>query len=456
MVPQNDAPYQPPTNGTHGTSPEDGYAPDEIARLTGTSDVTPWDELMPEQQLGYILRDARPDLWVKYPYLDTLAQLWPNDTLRALILEAWDGLRRKASILELAIQGYRHALTPALRTQALATIQPEALEWLWDLYVLRNKVTLVEGDPGRGKTYLVLAICAAITQGFCLPDQDGVVGPPDPAQAGNVLYITAEDGLADTIRPRADKLGADSERIFVVTLDDLFPDGQPAFTLGNLRPLEQAIRERQARLVVLDPIQAFIGAKVDIHKTNEVRPLMTALAAMSARCGCGCIAMRHWTKGTGTKALYRGQASIDFSATARSVLVVGTSPENAAHRIMAQGKTNLVGEAKSIVFTITDTGLEWCGTSTLTADELAMAQPERQRSKQRVEAMAWLRDTLQSGPQPSKAVEAAAEAVGITPKVLERAKARACVESFKQGPIWYWRLPTLRRWADYDDDVPFS
>jgi hypothetical protein len=447
---------EPSGISVNGTSPEDGYAPDEIARLTGTSGMRPWDEMMPEEQLGYILRDPRPDLWVKYPYLETLAHLWPHDTLRASILEAWDGLRRKASILELAIQGYRHVLTPALRTQSLATIQPEALEWLWYPYVLRNKLTLIEGDPGRGKTYLVLAMAAAITRGFCLPDQDGGVGPPDPAQAGHVLYITAEDGLADTIRPRADKLGADGERIFVSTLEDLFPDGQPAFTLSNLAPLEQAIRERQARLVVLDPIQAFIGAKVDINMTNQVRPLMTALAAMIARCGCGCIAMRHWTKGTGSKALYRGQASIDFSATARSVLVVGTSPEHAAHRIMAQGKQNLVGEGKSIVFTITDTGLEWCGTSEITADELAMAQPERQRSTQRVEAMAWLRDTLQSGPQPSKAVEAAAEAVGITKKVLERAKVRACVESFKQGPIWYWRLPTLRRWADYDDDVPFS
>jgi archaellum biogenesis ATPase FlaH len=346
--------------------------------------------------------------------------------------------------------------TDRLLTVPLSSIPEEDIDWLWGPYVPLKKLTLVEGDPEAGKTYILLALAAAVTQGYCLPDQDGHVAHAH-GQSGNVLYITAEDGLADTIRKRARRCKADLNRIYVVPQASMFPEDVQPFSLARPHLLNAAIEERQAKLVILDPLTAFLGADMDMHRANEVRPIMSILAGMAERNNCAVIGVRHWTKVIGGKAAYRGQGNIDFLAAARCVLAVGKSPEDETLRIMAQSKNSISERGISIVFKISDEGLEWAGTSFMTADELSAAQPHLHK-KQRQNAMEWLKDYLRSGPQQSTIILEAAKAVGITDKGLRRAKEALGILATKEGNAWYWRLPKFQQWDRYagmedDDDV---
>jgi DNA repair protein RadA/Sms len=323
----------------------------------------------------------------------------------------------------------------------LSLVEPEEIIWLWYPYIPLKKLTLIEGDPASGKTYLILAIAAGITQGYDLPNQDGEVGKPSEDRKGTVLYITAEDGMADTIRPRAEKVGADLTRLFVLREPQ-------AISLQEPQTLQNALARFRPKMLVLDPIQAFLGAGMDMHRANEVRPLMTTLLAMAIHYECAIICVRHWTKAVGGKAGHRGQGNVDFAAAARSQISVGESPHDAGKRIMAQAKMSLAGLGTSIVFSIEDKGLEWVGTSTITANELSQAQPNLQHH-QRKDAMKWLKDFLTPTAQPSELTIHEAEKVSISEKTLRRAKEALGVLSTRIDNIWYWRLPTVQKWERY-------
>jgi AAA domain len=355
-----------------------------------------------------------------------------------------EGARDWQRALDLRIYSHRH-----LATVPLSSIDEAEVSWLWEPYVPLRKVTLVEGDPEAGKTFLLLAITSAVTRGGCLPQQDGRVGPPDAARAGNVLYLTAEDGLGDTLRPRARRMEADLDRVFVVPTADLFPMELEPFSLARPQMLSGAIADRDIKLVILDPLTAFLGADVDMHRANEVRPVMTTLVTIAAEHHCAIVALRHWTKMPSGKARYRGQGNIDFTASARSVLAVGESPEDERLRVMAQSKNSIKGRGVSMLFEISDEGFRWAGTSTLTADELSAAQP-RLHHHQRKDAMQWLKDYLSDGPHPSEEVIQMAEQVGIKERTLRRAKESLHILSVQELKVWYWRLPKFdARWDRY-------
>ena len=351
------------------------------------------------------------------------------------------------------------AASDHLITAALSTIQREEVHWLWEPYIPFNKLTLVEGDPSVGKTYLLLTIAAAITRGYCLPDQCGKVAKPLPDHAANVLYITAEDGIADTIRPRAEDVGANLDRLFVVLGPEITQTSTQTLSLQHPHLLSEAIARHAAKLVILDPLTAFLGASMDMNRANEVRPLMSILGALATQHQCAIVAIRHWTKAPGGKARNRGQGNIDFTAAARSVLSVGESPEDERVRIMAQAKNSLGPYGISIAFTIGEQGLQWCGTSEFTADELSQMQPTK-RQHQRKNAMEWLKDYLKEGPQPSEGLMEAAKAVGLSERTLKRAKEHLGILSSKEGGKWYWRLPKFEPWDRYpgqedEDEAPF-
>jgi hypothetical protein len=323
----------------------------------------------------------------------------------------------------------------------LSLVEPEDISWLWYPYIPLKKLTLVEGDPASGKTYLILAIAAGITQGYDLPDQDGRVGRPTEDRKGDVLYITAEDGMADTIRPRAEKCGADLAKLFVLREPQ-------SISLQEPQTLKKALARFHPKLLVLDPIQAFLGGQIDMHRANEVRPLMTTLLGMAIQYECAIICVRHWTKAVGGRATHRGQGNVDFAAAARSQISVGESPHDAGKRIMAQAKMSLAGLGTSIVFSIADEGLEWVGTSTITANELSQAQPNLQHH-QRKDAMKWLKEYLTPNAQPAELAIHAAEGVSISERTLRRAKEALGVLSTRLDNVWYWRLPTVQKWERY-------
>ena len=197
-----------------------------------------------------------------------------------------------------------------LKLISMDEIQTEEVKWLWYPYIPLGKLTIVQGDPGEGKTTFVLAVIAALTTGAPLPECGSA------AAAMNVIYQTAEDGLADTIKPRLEIAGADCSRVLVID------ESRRELTLCDER-LEQAIRETGARLIVLDPLQAYLGSDVDMHRANEVRPVLKRISAIAERTQCAVILVGHMDKAQGLKSGYRGLGSIDFRASARSVLLVG-------------------------------------------------------------------------------------------------------------------------------------
>lgn len=442
---------RPPSNGTHN-----GLSNDDIERLVWHGTDTAFVEMI----IGIMQSDPYGTQFLYFPAYQrryaTIKQqnrpLYMGKLFKAVRLALgpdavnWDH--------EIDVFLYNQE---TLLTVPLSSIASQEVSWLWEPYIPLRKLTLVEGDPEAGKTYLLLALAAAITRGYAFPDQSGRVPSPtnDP---GNVLYITAEDGLADTIKQRAERCQADLDRIYVVPNAEMFPEGMQPFSLARPHLLSAAIAERQPRLVILDPLTAFLGAEIDMHRANEVRPVMSTLVTMAIKYNCAIVAIRHWTKVIGGRANYRGQGNIDFLAAARSVLAIGISPEDERLRIMAQAKNSIGTRGISMVFTISDTGMQWAGTSMLTADELSAAQPQRHKH-QRQDAMRWLKDYLREGPQASLSIIAAAGVVGIPEKALRRAKEHLGVLAAKEGNTWYWRLPKFQPWDRYagmeDEDTPF-
>ena len=224
-----------------------------------------------------------------------------------------------------------------LKLISMDEIRTEEVKWLWYPYIPLGKLTIVQGDPGEGKTTFVLAVIAALTTGEPLPECGSA------AAAMNVIYQTAEDGLADTIKPRLESAGADCSRVLVID------ESRRELTLCDER-LEQAIRETGARLIVLDPLQAYLGSDVDMHRANEVRPVLKRISAIAERTQCAVILVGHMNKAQGLKSGYRGLGSIDFRASARSVLLVGRLKSSDTLRVVAQDKNSLAPEGPSIAF----------------------------------------------------------------------------------------------------------
>ena len=192
----------------------------------------------------------------------------------------------------------------------MSNVEVEEIKWVWYPYIPYGKITVVQGDPGEGKTTFILALVALLTKGEPLPEEE------TGAEPINVIYQTAEDGLADTIKPRLLSVGADCERVLVIDENEI------ELTLSDER-LEQAIKETGSKLIVLDPIQAYLGGDVDMHRANEIRPIMKRLALLAERTGCAVILIGHMNKMGGAKSAYRGLGSIDIRAAVSSVLGVG-------------------------------------------------------------------------------------------------------------------------------------
>lgn len=326
---------------------------------------------------------------------------------------------------------------PRLILKRFSEIEPEEVSWLWHPYIPLKKLTILEGDPGQGKTFLMLALAAAVTQGHSFPDQRGRVPPPH-MNWGTVLYMSAEDDLADTLIPRALSAGAVRERIISVCGWTNGGEVEP-FSFAQLALLSEAIGDTKARLVIVDPLQGFIGEKVDTHRTNEVRPIMSQLRNIAEVHRCAILLIRHLNKGIG-KALYRGQGSVDFTAAARSVLVVAESLEDETKKVMAHEKSSLAPKGASLVFRITNEGFHWCGTSGIGADELVYQQPIKEQHQRRA-AAEWLGSALEGGEQQVETLKVEAEANSIAWRTLFRAKSALHIISFKRDGKWFWKLP---------------
>mgnify|MGYP000987230098 CR=1 FL=1 len=311
----------------------------------------------------------------------------------------------------------------------MSEIETEQVKWLWYPYIPYGKVTIIQGDPGEGKTSFVLAMIALLTRGDPLPEEETAAEPI------SVIYQSAKDGLADTIKPRLEASGADCSRVLVIDESD------KELSLCDER-LEQAVLETGAKLAVLDPLQAYLGANVDMYRANEVRPIIKRLSIMAERTGCAVILIGHMNKAQGLKASYRGLGSIDFRAAARSVLLVGRLKENPTIRIVAHDKSSLAPEGKSIAFSLNaENGFQWKGTCDATVDEVLSGAGSVQTKTMQMEGVLKEMLTL---PVSVEEIFQRAKELGISERTVNIAKKNVGAQSVKLGNQWYWQLPDSR------------
>ena len=325
---------------------------------------------------------------------------------------------------------------PNLKLINMEQVEIEKIDWLLYPFIPFGKVTIVQGDPGEGKTTMVLQIIAKLTKGEAvLPsgsDEPALEGKTMALEPVNVIYQTAEDGLGDTIKPRLLSAGADCSRVMVID------DNDQALTMMDAR-LEEAIIQTKARLVVLDPIQGFLGADVDMHRANEIRPLMKRVAVLAEKYHCAIILIGHMNKNSNGKSSYRGLGSIDFQAAARSVLIVGRIKDEPEIRVVCHVKSSLAPEGKSIAFRLDkDTGFEWIGEYDISADDLLSGDNRGQKIHA---AKEFLQEVLAYGSVAQTKVAEEAESRGIKKKTLWNAKKELEIDSVKIGNQWFWMLP---------------
>lgn len=301
----------------------------------------------------------------------------------------------------------------------MADVEAEEVSWLWYPYIPKGKLTLLEGDPGIGKSWVSLAIATAISLGKGLPGTEAI----EPA---SVLVASAEDGLGDTIRPRLNAMVANVKNVHAIKelLD---------FSNGGLGILEGYISQIHPALVIVDPLVAYIGAGVDIHRANETRAVMARLADIAERHNCAILAIRHLTKGGTLKPIYRGLGSIDFAAACRSVLMAGCDPDNEQKRGIVQIKSNLAPKGQAIGFELRDGGFYWTGESDLTAAKILAAEDSGEVKTARDEAADFLRDELRDGPVEWQQIERDRKAAGLTEITLRRARESLGIKIRREG-----------------------
>ena len=305
-----------------------------------------------------------------------------------------------------------------------STVSARSVDWLWYPYIPFGKVTLIQGDPGDGKTTLVLNIAALLSNGIPMPESNSEI------PSVKVIYQSAEDGAEDTLNPRLVSAGADCSQIAFID------ESESGLTFSDRR-IECAIRETGARLIVLDPLQAYLGENNEMSRADGIRPTMKLLTVMAERTGCAIVIIGHMNKASGTKGIYRGLGSIDITAAARSVLLVGRVKSNPSIRVMAQLKNSLAPEGKPIAFELNKKeGFRWIGHYEITIEELLCGVKVNKSGK----AEELLKDMLSDGRKPQAEVLEHAQRLDISKRVLDQAKKDLGVKSYKSSSQWYWQL----------------
>ncbi len=306
----------------------------------------------------------------------------------------------------------------------MSDIEAKEVDWLWYPYIPFGKITIIQGDPGEGKTKLALELGARLTKGEHFDDEQC-------HEPMNIIYQTAEDGLADTIKPRLESAGADCSKVLVID------DREHPLSMLDER-LEIAIKETGARLLILDPIQAYIGSNVDINRANEIRPSMKKLGDLAEKYNCAVILIGHMNKGGVGKAIYRGLGGIDFAAAARSVLLVARDPEDESVRAVAPIKSSLAPEGNIVAFKLgSKNSFEWLGEYDIDMDSLLYGYSsgdKYQKAKNFIEA------ELSGGREvPVRQIEEKLRGMQISKRTLESVKKDLKIESKKVGNMWVWR-----------------
>lgn len=338
---------------------------------------------------------------------------------------------------------------PSPAMQRLSDVDPERVEWLWPGRFPTGKLVLLDGDPSLGKSTLALTFAAHVSTGKPWPDDES-------CSLGDVIVMSAEDGLADTIRPRLDAAEGDPARVHALTaVPTVTEDGEVRYrppTLADTTYLRRAIKQTRARLLIVDVLMAYLPGKVDSHRDQDVRTVLHQLAAVADEARCTVLLLRHLNKASGGNPLYRGGGSIGIVGAARAGFLVAKDPEDDARQVLACTKSNLAATPPSLTYTVVadpDTQaarIEWGGSSPHAAAALLADPGSDDERSERDEAAEWLTayliDEGRAGVAKAGEVIKAAARDGIPKTTLTRARKRAGVTTEKAGfgGGWLWRI----------------
>ena len=312
----------------------------------------------------------------------------------------------------------------------MSEIQSQEVAWLWYPFIPYGKLTIVQGDPGDGKTTLVLNIAAKLSKG------EGIDREMKLTEPLTVIYQSAEDGLADTVKPRLEVAGANCENISVID------ESIKSLSMIDER-LEEAVIRTKAKLLILDPIQAYLGGDMDMNRANEARDMTKKLAALAEKYQCAIVLVGHMNKAAGNKAAYRGMGSIDFFAVARSVLLVGRVEGEANIRAVVQIKNNLAAFGHPKAFELSEDGFHWLGDYEITADEvlggIAPKSNKLEQAKRLLRELAETKNAIQSNE-----IFKLAEEQSISRRTLENAKKEMGIRAKRINNSWYWEVDKIR------------
>ena len=312
----------------------------------------------------------------------------------------------------------------------LADIEPRPIDWLWQDRLACGTLAMLSGDPGSGKTWVALAIAAALSRGR-VPSTNHTLQPC------TVLYASAANGAAELIRPRFAQLDGDPARLILLR-GVLTASAQPAsLSLRDTPMLEDALHRTQARLLIIDPLHSYLWA-LDRHRANDSARAFDSLARLAEKHRCCILLVRHLRKRG------RGLTSIELSAAVRTEFIAGSSPDAPTRPALVQVKSNLGCLAGSLGYLIDNTGaFSWTGPSALTPEEVMMDRPIDAGLPKRKRAAEWLRQYLRDGERSQYNIEFAAQQDGVCMTTLRRAKFDLGVVSSKETftGAWFWTLP---------------
>lgn len=345
-------------------------------------------------------------------------------------------------------RGERIETPVGVELECFADVPVEKLEWLWPSRVPLGKLSLFVGNPEAGKSMATVDLAARVSRGAAFPDGQ-------PCETGDVVFLTSEDDPRDTIKPRLLAAGADMSRVHrVKAVKVTLADGSTAsshFSLDrDLERLEDALEKlRRPRLIIVDPLTAYLGKGVDSHRDAEVRAILDPLAEMAGRRRLSTIGICHMRKSEIT-ALLRVGGSIAFTAVARAVWGFAPDPDDPHTSLMVCLKMSIARRGEAIAYQIEPVDgsarISWIpGLREADVDEIFTTDPRRKRARAtaRQEAEDWLREQLAGGPRPQEEIAAAAQRDGLSWATVRRAKSRLRVTSRKDGMGggWAWEIP---------------
>ena len=310
-----------------------------------------------------------------------------------------------------------------------SNVKESNIDWLWYPYIPFGKITLLQGDPGCGKSTLMMSIIASVTTGL-FTQRNGHVDRPM-----NTIYQCSEDGVSDTIKPRLIAAGADCSRVAFLD-EELNP-----LTLDD-EQLRRAIADFNAKLLVIDPIQAYLGT-ADLANAMGIRKMLRSLAQWASMYRCAIVLIGHLNKRQGTKELYRTLGSIDLAAAARSIIHLEVSEEDPGVVELHHVKCSLAPRGEDDYFTITDDKrIIWLERTVAPShgEKIGIEASSFKKNKQQLSAELIVL-LLQGGPMKAADIQASLRNQGISTSTLNLVKRSLGIRSFKDSGSWFWALP---------------